>query len=91
MKIELIGGVKTVMQNAGSKHNYFGWPTVCRLQNGKIAAVASGFRIDHVCPFGKTVIAYSEDEGESFTYPADTIAGKSADYAPTILPSGGNS
>ena len=73
MKIELLGDIKTVMSNPGSKHNYFGWPTVCRLQNGKIAAVASGFRIDHVCPFGKTVIAYSEDEGESFTSPAPVI------------------
>ena len=73
MKIELIGGVKTVMQNPTSKHNYFGWPTVARLQNGKIAAVASGYRLDHVCPFGKAVVAYSEDECESFTVPAPVI------------------
>ena len=73
MKIELIGGLKTVMSNPGSRHDYFGWPTVCRLQNGRIAAVASGFRMDHVCPFGKAVIAYSEDEGETFTLPAPVI------------------
>ena len=73
MKIERIGDIKTVMCNEGSRHNYFGWPTVCRLQNGKIAAVASGFRQDHVCPFGKAVIAYSEDEGETFTAPAPVI------------------
>lgn len=73
MKIELLGGLKTVMSNPGSKHNYFGWPTVTRLQNGKIAAVASGFRLDHVCPFGKAVLSYSEDECESFTLPAPVI------------------
>lgn len=73
MKIERIGDIKTVMCNEGSRHNYFGWPTVCRLQNGKIASVASGFRLDHVCPFGKAVIAYSEDEGETFTAPAPVI------------------
>lgn len=73
MKIKLLGEVKTVMSNPDSKHNYFGWPTVCRLQNGKIAVVASGFRLGHVCPFGKTVISYSEDEGETFTYPAPVI------------------
>jgi hypothetical protein len=73
MKIELIGELKTVMSNPMSKHNYFGWPTVCRLQNGKIAVAASGFRLAHVCPFGKTVISYSEDEGESFTAPAPII------------------
>ena len=73
MKIELLGGLTTVMSNPGSKHSYFGWPTVARLQNGKIAAVASGYRLDHVCPFGKMVIAYSEDECESFTIPAPVI------------------
>jgi len=73
VKIKLLGEVKTVMSNPDSKHNYFGWPTVCRLQNGKIAVVASGFRLGHVCPFGKTVISYSEDEGETFTYPAPVI------------------
>ena len=73
MKIELLGELKTVMSNPHGKHNYFGWPTVCRLQNGKIAAVASGYRLDHVCPFGKAVICYSEDEGESFTRPAPVI------------------
>ena len=73
MKIKLLGQVRTVMSNPDSKHNYFGWPTAVRLQNGKIAVVASGFRLGHVCPFGKTVISYSEDEGETFTYPAPVI------------------
>ncbi len=73
MKIKLLGQVRTVMSNPDSKHNYFGWPTAVRLQNGKIAVVASGFRLGHVCPFGKTVISYSDDEGETFTYPAPVI------------------
>ena len=73
MNIELIGELKTVMSNPGSKHNYFGWPTAVRLQSGKIAVVASGLRLDHVCPFGKAVISYSEDECESFTSPAPVI------------------
>ena len=57
------------MQNPDSHHNYFAWPTAARLQNGKIAVVASGFRMAHLCPFGKLVIAYSDDEGESYTAP----------------------
>lgn len=73
MKIIQIGDVKTVMSNPHSKHNYFGWPTATRLQNGKIAVVASGFRLRHVCPFGKTVISYSEDDGETYTIPAPVI------------------
>jgi len=73
MKIVKISDLTTVMSNADSKHNYFAWPTATRLQNGKIAVVASGFRRRHVCPFGKTVISYSSDEGETYTLPAPVI------------------
>lgn len=73
MKIEKIGIPTVVMSNPSSKHCYFGWPTAARLQNGKIAVVASGFRLRHVCPFGKTVISYSEDEGKTYTAPAPII------------------
>ncbi len=73
MKVKAIGAPKIIMSNPKSKHNYFGWPSVARLQNGKIAVVASGFRLHHICPFGKTVIAYSEDNGETYTAPAPII------------------
>lgn len=73
MKITKIGDIKIIMQNPDSKHNYFAWPSAVRLQNGKIAVVASGYRERHVCPFGKTVISYSEDEGETYTFPAPVI------------------
>ena len=73
MKINLCGKAETVMSNSSSRHNYFGWPTVTRLKNGRLAAVASGFRLDHVCPFGKTVLSFSEDEGKSWTAPAPVI------------------
>ncbi len=73
MKTVNIGDVKIIMSNPHSKHNYFAWPTVTRLQNGKIAVVASGYRLRHVCPFGKTVISYSEDEGNTYTAPAPII------------------
>lgn len=73
MKIKIEGNVRTIISNPDSYHNYFAWPTVARLNNGKIAVVASGFRLRHVCPFGKTVISYSEDEGETYTAPAPII------------------
>ncbi|MGI6279423.1 MAG: sialidase family protein [Acutalibacteraceae bacterium] len=73
MKIIKIGAPQKIMRNNHSKHNYFAWPTAARLQNGKIAVVASGYRLSHVCPFGKTVISFSEDEGESYTIPAPVI------------------
>ncbi len=73
MKITLIGQPSVVMSNPNSRHNFFAWPTIERLKNGRIAVSASGFRVAHICPFGKAVIAYSENEGESYTAPAPII------------------
>ena len=50
MKIVKLGDPKIIIDNPHSRHNYFGWPTATRLQNGKIAVVASGFRLKHICP-----------------------------------------
>ena len=62
-----------IMEKPDSVHNYFAWPSVTTLRDGTLAAVASGFRFDHVCPFGKSVIAYSYDEGKSWSEPAPVI------------------
>ena len=88
MKIINVGEPKIIMSNPNSKHNYFGWPTAARLQNGKIAVVASGFRLAHICPFGKAVISYSEDEGETYTAPAPVIDTVLDDRDGGILPFG---
>ena len=72
MKINVLES-KIVMSNDTSIHNYFGWPTVARLKDGRLAMVASGFRLAHVCPFGKCVISFSSDEGKSWTLPAPVI------------------
>ena len=69
MKIKITRDVKTVMSNPTGVHNYFAWPTVTRLQDGTLACVASGFRVGHVCPFGKAVMIRSYDNGESWTRP----------------------
>ncbi len=61
------------MSNDMSKHNYFGWPSVIKTKAGRIIAGASGFRLDHICPFGKGVIAFSDDNGDSFTKPVAVI------------------
>jgi len=73
MKINIIKPARVIMENPGSRHNYFGWPTAKRLQNGDIAVAASGFRLGHVCPFGKTVLSVSKDEGENYSEPAPII------------------
>ncbi len=48
---------------------YYGWPSVARLGDGTIAAVASGPRLTHICPWGKDSIAFSHDEGETWSEP----------------------
>lgn len=73
MKITRIGSPEIIMSNPFGKHSYFAWPTAVRLQNGRIAVAASGFRLRHICPFGKTVISYSEDDGKTYTLPAPVI------------------
>ncbi len=73
MKIKTIGATETVMSNPYGVHNYFGWSTAARLKNGKIAVSCSGFRLGHVCPFGKAVMSLSDDDGESFSPPSIVI------------------
>lgn len=52
-----------------SLFSYQGWPTVARDEHGTLYAVASGFRVSHVCPFGKTVMYISKDNGNTWTPP----------------------
>ncbi len=48
---------------------YQGWPTVCRDENGVLYAVASSFRLAHICSFGKTAMFISRDGGKTWTPP----------------------
>ena len=73
MKIRILEEARVVMSNYGSIHDYFGWPTVKRLRNGRLALGASGYRMEHICPFGKAVLSFSEDEGKTWTVPAPII------------------
>lgn len=73
MKIKKIGKPCIVMSNFTSNHNYFGWPSVAKLQNGEIAVCASGFRVAHACPFGKMVMSISSDGGNTYSLPTPVI------------------
>lgn len=73
MRIVSLGEPRAIMENPTGRHNYFAWPTVARLKNGRLAVAASGFRMRHICPFGKTVLAFSDDNGETYTAPALVI------------------
>ncbi len=53
----------------GERFGYFGWPTVARLDDGTLAVASSGLRAEHVCPFGKTVLHTSKDNGRTWSAP----------------------
>lgn len=59
----------TVCANSDSPFSYLAWPSVERLPDGRLAAVASGFRLGHVCPFGKVIMCLSADEGLTWSVP----------------------
>lgn len=49
---------------------YNGWGSVCKDDNGVLYSVWSGNRIAHVCPFGRTYMSKSYDEGKTWSVPS---------------------
>lgn len=64
---------KGIVYKNETQFGFAAWPTVTRLENGALACVFSGDRVFHVCPFGKTMISYSYDEGNTWTPPAAVV------------------
>jgi len=48
--------------------HYHGWPTLATVGD-ELWAVCSGFRAQHVCPFGKVVLFRSTDGGDNWDIP----------------------
>jgi len=46
----------------------FAWPTVAKMDDGTLAVACSGLRSQHVCPWGKTVLSVSRDDGASWDH-----------------------
>ncbi len=53
----------------GERFGYFGWPTVARLDDGTLVVASSGLRSEHICPWGKTVLNTSADDGRTWSAP----------------------
>lgn len=64
---------QTICENRRSLFSYFAWPSVARIPDGTLAMVCSGYRTNHIDPFGKGVICYSRDEGKTWTRPLPII------------------
>lgn len=48
-------------------NKYVGWPTIAKTQTGKLLVVFSGDRDWHVCPWGKTYMLQSVDNGQTWS------------------------
>ena len=53
----------------GETFGYFAWPTVTKLDDGRLMAVSSGFRQAHIDTESKIAVWYSEDEGKTWSEP----------------------
>jgi len=48
---------------------YLGWPTITKTRDGELLVVFSGDRDSHLCPWGKTQIIRSSDNGKTWSEP----------------------
>lgn len=55
-----------VTPKSKSNFRYNAWPTVITLKDGTLLAGWSGERLKHICPFGKAMMARSEDGGHTW-------------------------
>ncbi len=64
-------GAEIVFQTVIAKEpgRYIGWPTIAKTASGELLAVFSGDRDEHVCPWGKTELVRSSDNGKTWSAP----------------------
>ena len=65
-----------ICRKPDSLFGYFGWGSVTRIDTHTLVAVCSGERTGHICPWGKTELFYSFDDGRTWSYPVvvnDTV------------------
>lgn len=58
-----------VNRSANTFFKYHGWPSIAADDEGTLYVVNSGFRVTHVCPFGKTTMYKSFDGGKTWSIP----------------------
>ncbi|OGV70864.1 MAG: hypothetical protein A2283_14135 [Lentisphaerae bacterium RIFOXYA12_FULL_48_11] len=62
-------GHPVVLQRVVESGRYLGWATLARIRTGELIVAFSGDRDAHVCPWGKTQIIRSLDQGKTWTLP----------------------
>lgn len=56
-----------ICDRTSQPYGYMGWPTVIKLKNKQLIAGVSGLRASHVCPWGKSLIFRSDDDGKTWS------------------------
>ncbi|MBQ6065758.1 MAG: exo-alpha-sialidase [Clostridia bacterium] len=87
---EILSEARTILHNPGSIYCYFAWPSIARLNDGRFAVTCSGFRRDHLCPFGQAVMITSADEGKTWSAPVAVIETPLDDRDAGVVPFGEN-
>ncbi|MDD2243867.1 MAG: sialidase family protein [Dysgonamonadaceae bacterium] len=64
-------GHQVASQEVLEPNRYLGWPTIGKTNNGELLIVYSGDRDSHVCPWGKTHMIRSKDNGETWSEPEE--------------------
>lgn len=90
MENRVIASHGVIYRSGPNMFGYSGWPSVARLDNGALVAACSGFRIGHICPFGKTTLFYSFDGGRTWTPPVVVNDTPLDDRDAGLLALGGN-
>ena len=67
MKINAEHGI--ISRRPYGAFGYHGWPTLTKLTDGTLVVGVSGHRVWHVCPFGKTHLHFSRDNGKTWSAP----------------------
>lgn len=63
------GHLITKNETEMESNRYLGWPTIVKTNEGELIVAYSGDRDSHVCPWGKTHIIRSLDNGKTWTKP----------------------
>lgn len=65
-----------VCRKPNTLFSYFGWGSVARIGEHTLIAACSGMRARHVCPWGKSLVFFSYDDGKTWSEPTvvnDTV------------------
>ena len=62
-------GHTTIVKRVTEADRYLGWGTIVQLTNHDLIVAFSGDRDTHICPWGKTQIIRSSDQGKTWSEP----------------------